>query len=683
MTRTIRLEHVLKDNTKDLAFGLDAWRTDWSDLVADRAFFGIDMDDDVWRFPDALFRRKTTDALRRIDFCRVLPEAWLRNDTRSETLLRRVKRMVRVLAVSGLSSTRKTSAKGTSSVSRAMGALTLVTTAQDLLSAVKALVEEGLIDFTRSDDCPDGGPIFSHLDEADFKIAWEAGGKHFRAAFNRLCDVRDRGLLDDWVSFARPMEVRPTRSGANATEVYDDAYFTDIIQAALEWSAIGADIGSIVQNISGIDSDGMVASALADARRKVLSEYRGQTFSARTIFAYQTLFADGPLENLVDTSRPVDALVRVFNTVQVSNALLLTVATGMRPAELDDLPRDCLAEGPVGPILKGAAFKTADEPHGDPRDWPLPSRAVEMLRRQIALADIVDPDGLYLWVDPPMGHGQDKDIPVSVRMRDTYRCLCGPDGVPFAVRGAVTVYRTRTSIARLLALSVQGGPHILYTVYGHRNIEETMGYYRARGDFEQELSETIDAVSTALGEDLISQFDDGELPARTARLVQTTLDTLSEAPSLRNGPDATGYDRLADAARILGTGVELVRPGVLCTARGTGRGACADASGLREPANCTDGCRYRFETAIALQDRKIRAEAHLAELAKLDRSDVFRYRFARDGLLAALGSFEGVLGPYRTDARVREVFSLFDEDEIYVLCENHRITFDLAMEASS
>lgn len=681
--RTIRAEHVLKDKMTDLAFGLDAWRADWRDLVDDRAFFGIAMDDDVWRFPDTLFRRKVTPSMRRIDFSQALPADWNRNDARSEALLRRIKRMVRVLAVSGLSSTRKSSAKGTSSVSRALGALTLVTVAQGLLLAIRGLAEEGLIDVINTDECPDGHPIFSHLTEPEFRIAWERGGKHFRAAFTRLSDIRDRGFLDDWVTFERPMENRPTQTDTNATEVYDDAYFSDLIQAALEWSAISADLGAIVKEISEIDGVGMEAPALADARRKVLQEYRGRSFSGQTIFAYQTLFSGEPLENLAATRRPVDTLVRVFNTVQASNALLLTVATGMRPGELDELTRDCLSEGPVGPILRGATFKAVDEPLGNPRDWPLPRRAVEVVRRQIALAEIVDPGGSYLWVDPPMGHGKDKDIPISVRMRDTYRHLCGPDGVPFADRGTVTVYRTRTSIARLLALSVQGGPHILYTVYGHRDIEETMGYYRARGDFEQELSETIDAVSSAIGNDLISQFEEGVLPRRTARLVQTTLDALSETPSLRNGPNATGYDRLADAARILGTGVELVRPGVLCTARGTGRGACADVSGLREPSNCTDGCRYRFETEIALQDRKIRAEAHLFDLTTVSPSDIFRYRFAVDGLLEALGTFEGVLAPYRTDNRVREVCATFGEAEVSALRETHRITFDLVMGALS
>jgi len=683
MTRTIRLDRGLEDSAIRLLNRLDSWRTDWNLLIQDRDFFGIDMSDDVWTFPDTLFRRGTAPSLKRVDFTRALPDDWLRDDSRSEALLRRIKRMVRILAVSGLSSTRRSSAKGTSSVSRAMGALTLVTTAQDLLPAIRALTVAGLVDFTLQDGCPDGGSIFASLDDTDFRIAWEAGGKHFRAAFNRLSDARDRGLFDDWVSLNRPLTTQPVQTGANTTAVYEDAYFTDIIQAALEWSALSGDLGEIIQNFGRIDSDDMETIELAAVRRRVLADYRGASFSSQTPFAYTTSFLDAPLARLSEAGRPVDTLVRLFNTAQASNALLLTVATGMRPSELDELPRDCLAQGPMGAILKGAAFKSSDEPLGDPRDWPLPHRAVDVLRRQIALAEIVDPDGAHLWVDPPMGHGKGKEIGASVRMRDTYRYLSGPDGIPFSERGAVTVYRTRTSIARLLGLSVQGGPHILYTVYGHRNIEETMGYYRARGDFEQELSETISAVSFALGEDLICEFDEGALPSRTARLVQTTLDAVTNTGTLRNGPDATGHDRIADAARILGTGVEMVRPGVLCTARGSSRGACADISGLREPAHCSEGCGFRFETAIALQDRKIRAETHLCALTDITRDDIFRYRFARNGLLDALVDFEGVLETYRTDARVRDFFSAFNEDEVFSLDFRHRATFDIVMEAAS
>ena len=682
MTRTIRFEDHVDPESLLRAQALDAWRSDWSDLARDRSFFGIDMADDVWVFPDALFRRGVARSMREIDFGPVLPQGWGRSDPRSTALLRRIKRLVRLLAVSGMSSKRRTRGPSRSRVSRAMGALTLTSTAKDLISAVRALAEQGLLPSSRTDACPDGHALFAHLDERDFRIAWEGGGKHFRAAFTRLTDLRDRDLFDDWVAFDRPLSTASLATGQNATDVYEDSYFTDLIQAALEWSAISGDVCDMIRAFDAAVVDDLTAVQAAEIRREILQEYQGIGFSAQTVFAFPTVLSGAPLASLSEVGRPVDALVRFFGLAQAANAFLVTVATGMRPAELDDLPRACLSEGPVGPVLRGSAFKPVDEPGGMPRDWPLPTRAVDVLRRQISLADLVDPSGPWLWVSPPYKRGKDKDIPMSIRLKDLFKLLVGPDGVSFKDRGPVSVYRTRTSIARLLALSVQGGPHILYTVYGHRHIEETMGYYRARGDFEEELSDTIHQVSQALGEDLLAEYDQGALPKRTARFVEATLDAVETTSLPRNGPDATGFDTLTEAARILGSGVELVRPGVLCTARGSGRGACATRTGHREPSNCVSDCRYRFETALTLQDRKIRIETHLAALATLSKDDLFRYRFARDGLFEALGTFEGILDVYLDDPRVRQAMDDLDPDERENLPEPFQATLAAIMEAT-
>lgn len=644
--------HTLMDASTVLDIA-DLWRAPWEAIAEDATLLGVRMADDVWAFPDVAFQPFVTPGGKRIDFTKALPEGWNRDEQRSEAVLRRLKRMVRLYALSGVESRRRSFVHKGTPVRRALSMASVIEGAHALLKVARFALDTGRASSV-ADTCPDGHALFAFQEPAD-RSAFEAeGGKALKECQARFAGLVSDGLLTDWFPFAFAAKATTGKPLQNATDPLDDALFARLLQAALFWSKAGQDAPALMDKLEALGTKGM-GDRLKAARlaHEAISSFRGQVLTPGAPFPYGLMSEKVLLRRLDEVKGPFRFVARVVLLAQCSNALLLATATGMRPLEINTLPRDALRRTAEGVVLSGLAFKGQDAYGGQDRDWPLPEVARLAVERQMALAARFDPGGERLWFAPAMVHGQASDFAISLAISGAFNAVHDDAGVPLCGPNEISIYRVRTSVARLMALSAQGGPLALLTVFGHKDITETMGYYRARGDFEQELSETITAVSRALGETMLAEHQAGVLPARTAKMVQTTLDGLGAAANIpQDGPDLFGSKLLVDAAEILGSGAEMVRPGVLCTARGTGQGLCATRTGARDVANCATACPYRFELAAALDDRRRVAETHLAQMEGLAPTEVFRLHFARTGLLAAIQGFEGPLAAYRTDVRV-------------------------------
>lgn len=634
-----------------LAGAHDAWRAPWEQIADTTTLLGVRMGDDRWVFPDHAFRPFLSQSAKQIDFTQALPKDWERGEPRSEEVLRRLKRTAHLYATSSRDSRRGAHHTKGTHVRRALSMTTVVDSAKALLKTTRFLLETGRTSAV-VDDCPDGTAVFSTQTPKDREAIETAGGKFLNEAHARLAAMVEDGIITDWLTFPLSTKAAPNPL-QNATNPLDDALFAQVLEASLFWSQACEDVVALYQELTSLNTPINDTRKQQAMLRQALADFQGTTLTAGVDFPYGIALDHTTVYNLGQVHKPMRFMRKLMFLCQSSNAFLLATATGMRPSELDTLPRDPLHTTAQGTVLAGLAFKGQDAFAGQDRDWPLPERAVQAVHRQMAMANALDPNGSFLWFSPPIGNSASKGQAVSVQISPSFAYLSYPNGETLCGRNDLSVYRVRTSVARLMALSVQGGPLALLTVYGHKDIHETMGYYRARGDFEQELSETISTVSKALGETILTEHMAGVLPSRTAQMVATTLDGLGVSPTLpKDGLDVFGTPVLLEAAEILGEGAEMVRTGVLCTARSTGQGLCVTRSGARDAANCSTACPYRFELSAALDDRKRIADNHLAQLADLPSQEMFRLHFARTGLLTAIQGFEGPLAPYQTDARV-------------------------------
>lgn len=663
MSRSAKLHTVMPDEPAQ--HQVNVWRDPWPALVARPGLFGNRFESDIWIVPQHLAPRIEKTKLR-IDFGAAIPLDWPDPES-AVAVVRRLKRIAYLVAVSG---TERLAGIGDSKSRRrtqTISASTWSAYMRAYIVAARYALSHGLASSV-PDDCPDGTPLFSSLSIADIERMAAEALQVIPEALARLVRVREAGRISD----APQQSFTHKRGGTkdqNATMPLEDAHLTAVIEAALFLSDLSSRVTQVVMRLKDVPAGGRQAIAM----RKILVQDAAQIIGARDLTGYtiaRTSTRD-PVRSLAEIQEPAVVVPQLFMISQTATAMIVAFATGMRPYELDALRRDCLEQTAIGTVLAGNAFKGGDEVQGVLRHWPLPRRAVEAIRRQQAIADCLEPGGDSLWCARPLGRV--KTEPVSRQFTAHFRQIVDATGtVPWGDE-PIYEYRIRTSVARLIALSIQGGPHAVSAVYGHDDIAQTKGYYRARGDFEQEMSRVTRDVRRAVGERLILEAKESTLPPRTASMVERTLDLVRDVAGVpKNGPRSLGTEDMAEAALIIGGDATVVRPGVLCTARGRFQGLCSQTVGQREPANCTLGCRFRFETAAALDDRRRRLAWHLDKIDGLDPSDLMRLAFHETGVIEAISGLEGEVNSYAGDLRLRRLVGNLSPEKIASFSEPAR-----------
>jgi integrase len=672
--KSVRLSVGLESHQIAAMRNRDYWRDDWESICDDRTLFGIRLADDDWEFPRALAPRAVGSKLV-VSFRARLPEGLL--DSEVEAYVRRMKRLARVYAsfAADVVSTRRSTARHDSRRRKSLSVHSVASHLRCMLRIASALSERWIHDHG---DCPDGPRIFS-LDRRAFETAFPSPSSVIRTVMDRLHDLGRIGLIDDAPAFflgrtaggwqSGNSEVRPPRSkDQNVYTPLPDRTLTRVLGASIYYSNLSSQTVAVFQELSCVS--GPKVSARRKEHFQKLARAGGPLFSD---LRYPFRFGKQPLLKLEDVG--ASAVPKLLTLIQAFHLTIIAFCTGMRPGELDTLKRKALRQARWGFIMEGAVTKQSDQLEGTPRDWPLPDRAVEAFHRQCQIADALDPGGESLWV-PVTGYDvAQTTVPFTERLPDLLGKLVSDDPETAQELERVHTYRFRPTVARLVALSVQGGAHAVSTVFGHRDIEQTMGYYRARGDFEEELTQAMKDVARALGEEILKDFEGGDAPALTKAYVGRLLGAATEAAGAPvDGYRALGTESLNEAKQMLGEAAHVVRPGVLCTARGSFRGACSSRPDEREPANCVSSCRFRLELSESLRERASRAEWHLEQLATLDSSDVFRVHFSRSALIDAIAGFEGPLARYKDDPRVLAIVERISPSEVVHLSDTARRT---------
>lgn len=353
----------------------------------------------------------------------------------------------------------------------------------------------------------------------------------------------------------------------------------------------------------------------------------------------------------------------MLRAVQMANAGLIAFGSGLRPEELDNLRRDCATKRNGLTYFSGAVFKGDGTAKGVPRDWPLPEIAARALERQNALSKLIEPDRSGLWVDRLKLSGSDSFMSASYRFSQHFRDLVDVDGRSMGDIDSITIYRIRTSAARLVALSIRGGTLAASLTLGHRNMSETVGYYNARGDWDQEFSEVVAQVEEALGKSVISEVKSGVAPRKLQDFIRPLLGVVSEVSMPESGSEITGEEDIRSAQRALGSTFRIVRKGVLCSAQGWSRGKCSERRGVTDFTKCVSGCTWRFETSALMDDLRHVVDYHLKEWAGFLPEEQLMRSHAATAIVESVVGRDVLIKEYRIRDEYRNfVYDLSDEN---------------------
>jgi integrase len=655
---------------------VDLWTAPWEAISSISVVNPVGMEPDVWDLPEERFPANVRPSVRQIDFGKIRQSGTL-STSEEKGVIRRAKRMVMLLAL-------RDAVRSGVTLYKPMSASSLAGAGRELVRQIRRRLDHGPA-LIRTDACPDGLALFSDLGR-DWWL--DSGTYHTATLLGRLRAITPEDALDDRPveKIASAADVKADRGLGNETQPYEDEHLTEILGSAFEFSRIGDDLIDLMQVDQQPISSSSRRGRVAERLERFLA-YRGRVLGK----GYRFLMSPGPMVTgnsgsgawspvwlFDDIISPGVALRRLAALAQAANAHLVSFGAGMRPEELNVLTRGCLVcTKPEQGVIRGYRLKDSDAPMGEPRDWPLPTLAVEALQRQERLVKALNPGGEGLW--SLVGHrAPAKSTPVTHSVSLSFGGLLNEEGVQLDRGEPFNLKRIRASVARLVALSTQGGAGVLYDVFGHDRMETTMGYMRAKGDLAEEIHEIEDRMRRArIATEVIGarsdQLSGGSAPfvrellemntsAQSGQMSSPGVDAPNSISSLmaggsdeeaetlkhdeagapQDGVHLTGAEDISVAAEILSS-AQLVRPGVLCRAVGRFRGACSDQPSVRDVANCAPGCIHRLETSAAIEERRRTLLWHLEALDTSEvRENPFQASFSRSGALTAFGTGQGV-----------------------------------------
>jgi len=357
------------------------------------------------------------------------------------------------------------------------------------------------------------------------------------------------------------------------------------------------------------------------------------------------------------TMAQVRMLLRILQSAHLFVALL---STGGRISEMLSLEPGSITESPDGiPLANGRTYKLTISVDGKPRDWPLPTLAVQALKQQDELAALAIPDsaeseddedsdgeaaadengdGEFVAVEGIWtregGAGERIDGEYNQYLRNIVKIFGLTEEFG---DGNLHAHRFRKTTARLIALAIVGAPKILMDLFGHKQIGMTLHYILADPTIRAEMLEVAQAQTIMLAKTAIAQADECGGPA--AQKLQEAV----KAERLRMGSDF-GAESLQETAEILtvnGRFWQLVRPGVLCTKGPQVPGACTRTSAMPEPSRCRANCDHRLELPVLKND----VDASIAYAVKQLREavaedDDAKAEMWRGQILANIGRFD-------------------------------------------
>jgi hypothetical protein len=588
------------------------WTADWSEIKDLELVPGYPLESDVVVIPRSWASGGAFQALgmRTIRFDKLLPEAWNRDESRSEFALRRIKRIAALIFLHTL--------RVGYQVRNPPKPSTWVRHCKLVARAARyALALDREANLGPPSVCADPMPIFQNLTPPQIKEISTAIPSLSTSIVPRLNALLAADAFDDWPA----TDIATDRTESESSQPFNDA-FTAALGHAAVWimEVLGPDLLSCweaLREIDATDEGHRRHSEVLTYRKQWLADWRGPTLTPELPFLYKFCVSAHNGEKRHTTvltawvpSAAVQVRALVF-MLQCAHMVVLALSTAPRDGEMADLPRDCLRELRDQDLLVGQTYKLSDAASGEQRNWPLPKVAVQAIRQQQRLANIMQPGGLCLFV--PFSAAAGDAIKVTTT---AYKAFCDrvllPDGRPLSelCEGTVHSHRFRKTAARLCALSLVGANQILFDVLGHRDPEMTLNYILSDPDLQDEIRQIAHEAAIILAEDAIKGAETNGGPAAAAvrelkaRLTPRSAEKEMEMTALRLVAEI-----LSQNGRVM-----LVRPNVLCTKTFNQFGPCTRRAGNPDIGDCQVDCVHRLELAAARADHRKAIEQVLEEI---------------------------------------------------------------------
>jgi len=654
------------------------WSAPWDEIKNVEVIPGCPFERDEWVIPNSWASGGALQggSYRTIAFARALPDDWQQEEDGAEAVLRRLKRVAALLFLLTLRLQRR--------VTRPPKPSTWVMNCQALIRAGRhALTLPREVSAPSRSTCPDGFMIFQDLLPEQLAELKRAHPSFSHAVVARLNALLESGAFDDWPA----TDVAVGRFGGESWRPFNDS-FTAMVGHAAVWmlETLGPDLITCWQQLREIQT-----TAAGGRRRSDVNEYRkdwlanwcGSQLTRGFTFEYQLLCNVSDVNEagivVVDAWPPrLPLFVRnMVSLLQAAHMIVLALATGARDGELADLPRACLNEAWDQDLLIGHTYKLSDSSHGERRNWPLPKLAVQSIRQQERIAEIVQPGGTRLFV-PFSSRCEGSLRTLAAALRSFSRRVRLPDGRPLAslCDGTVHVHRFRMTVVRLAALSVAGSNQILFDVLGHRDPQMTLSYILSDPNLQDDMRQIAYEASIALATQAIGSADANGGPA--AVLVRELAGRLTP----RSAEQEMDVRTLGTAAEILSQNghVMLVKPGVLCTKTFKQSGPCSRRAGSPDIGNCQMDCVHRLELAAARDDHRKAIEQILVSIPTA--SGMMR-AWWQGQLLSHLSPFEDLRTEMLGDMRVQQALSDVPQNAIDMLHQSRRMVAGVMAEVAS
>lgn len=381
------------------------------------------------------------------------------------------------------------------------------------------------------------------------------------------------------------------------------------------------------------------------------------------------------------TMAQVRMLLRILQSAHLFVALL---STGGRISEMLSLPPGSITESPDGiSLANGRTYKLSVFVDGQKRDWPLPALAVQALKQQEELAELVLPDSDSLEddeagdesVDFDVVSGEEANVTEGIWTREGgggeridgeynqyLRNIVKVFGLTEELgKGNLHAHRFRKTTARLIALAIVGAPKILMDLFGHKQIGMTLHYILADPTIRAEMLEVARAQTIMLAKTAITDADECGGPAAK------TLQEAVKEQRFRMGSDfgVESLQEMAETLTINGRSWQIVRPGVICTKGPQVSGACTPTSAMPEPSRCRPECDHRLELPALRSD----VDASIAFAVKQLREavaedDDAKAEMWRGQILTNIGRFKDLKAKWETHPVVEHLLRRRYETEV-------------------
>lgn len=342
--------------------------------------------------------------------------------------------------------------------------------------------------------------------------------------------------------------------------------------------------------------------SIASERRKILDRtvWRDKSGNKLVKLPWQIVLRESNKSIFTDAWPPRDqvGITMMITTIQALNFCCVALCTGARSSEILSATDSSMCGGDGR--LHAKTFKLVDEFEGAKRDWPLHPVAVRALKLQQRIADEIRSDGdSHIWVTLKTGLDT-----TGTPLRSVSNSLVNSAemlGLDNTGGARPHAHRWRTTVARLVALSVASAPQVLMDIFGHRDLEMTLRYMLAHPQMAEEVMRIASEMNYAMASEAITDAEAGYIGGPAATGLLTGLREFKA----RRGEDSLDATSMREAIEILTFNErdwQLIRPGILCTKTLGQFGPCTMGRGDPDPGACRTTCEHRLETARAKAD---------------------------------------------------------------------------------